>query len=281
MKLTKILAMLLALAMILCCFAACDSSSDDDEDEDEEVEEKDKDEDEDEDEEDDEDAGLDFDFGKDDEDDKDNEDDEDEEETKRPSKDEDHKVETARPVETEKVDVPVQRPSDEDSIVGTWSGNLNYKNMLKTKVGIDVDCDLYYPITIQFYSNGTYRQTVKNASDREISKFIEEYIVVMLDYTMELYGYTDAELFADANGYADVEALYDTLRAGANKEFETQKTNLQNMNTTSTYEYDNGVLEFDGGASIEVDLDGDRLEFLESSNNAINWVFKGVVMERQ
>ena len=44
---------------------------------------------------------------------------------------------------------------------------------------------------------------------------------------------------------------------------------------------DNGVLEFDGGASIEVDLDGDRLEFLESSNNSLNWVFKGVVMERQ
>lgn len=278
MKLTKILAMLLALAMILCCFAACDSSSDDDEDEDEEVEEKDKDKDEDEDEEDDEDEDLDFDFGKDDEDD---EDEEDEEETKRPSKDEDHKVETARPVETEKVDVPVQRPSDEDSIVGTWSGNLNYKNMLKAKVDIDVDCDLYYPITIQFDSNGTYRQTVKNASDREISEFVEEYIVVMLDYTMELYGYTDAELFADANGYADVEALYDTLRAGANKEFETQKTNLQKMNGTGRYEYANGVLVLDGGASIEVDLDGDRLEFLESSNDSLNWVFKGVVMERQ
>ena len=276
----KILAMLLALAMILCCFAACDSSSDDDEDEDEEVEEKDKDEDEDEDEdeEDDEDADLDFDFGKDDEDDKD---DEDEEETKRPSKDEDHKVETARPVDTEKVDVPVQRPSDEDSIVGTWSGNLNYKDMVKAKLNVDIPNDLYYPITIQFYSNGTYRQTVKNASDREIKDFTEDYIVAMFEYSMNMYGYTDAEQFAKANGYSSLEDCYDMLREQANKEFETQKTNLQNMNTTNTYEYDNGVLVLDGGASIDVDLDGDRLEFLESSNNSLNWVFKGVVMERQ
>ncbi len=274
MKLSKILAMLLALAMILCCFAACDFSSDDDEDEDEEVEEKDKDEDE-EDEDEDEDADLDFDFSKGDKD------DEDEEETKRPVRDDEDEAETTRPVDTEKVEIPVQRPSDEDSIVGTWSGNLNYANMVKAKLKVDVPNDLYYPITIQFYSNGTYRQTVKNASDREIKDFTEDYIVAMFEYSMNMYGYTDAEQFAKANGYASLEDCYDMLREQANKEFETQKTNLQNMNTTNTYEYDNGVLEFDGGASIEVDLDGDRLEFLESSNNAINWVFKGVVMERQ
>ena len=52
MKLTKILAMLLALCMILCCFAACDSSDADDDDDDEKVEEKDKDKDKDKDEDD-------------------------------------------------------------------------------------------------------------------------------------------------------------------------------------------------------------------------------------
>lgn len=49
MKLTRLLAMLLALCMILCCFAACGSSDEDDEDENEKVEDKEKDEDEDED----------------------------------------------------------------------------------------------------------------------------------------------------------------------------------------------------------------------------------------
>lgn len=255
MKLTKILAMLLALCMILCCFAACGGASDDeDEDEDEKVEEKDEDKDEDEDK-DKGDVDLDFDFG---------------------IGGKETSVETTAPVDQDPVDVPVEK----DSIVGTWKGEINYANLIEGKMDMDINADLMFPISLEFKENGTLVQRVDMPSDRDIQKFVLPYAEAAFDYSMERANYDDAEEFAKANGYDSYEDCLDFLVEQCENELEGQKTAISSMNTTYRYTYSDGVIKITG-FDMEIDLNGDRFEVKSATNADMDMIYRGIVFEKQ
>ena len=247
MKLTKLLAMLLALCMIICCFAACGGSDDDDDDDkDEKVEDKEKDEDEDEDD--------------DDKSDKDDEDEDDDKPSKKPAKDEDDEKEEV-----------VQRPSD-DSIEGKWVVRFPFMEVLEMtgSAGVFGSLESSAEVYMSFEFDDAEKVILSVDMSDCVEDFCDDFIEYLEDGGIEEYveintNYTFEE-FEDQldNQGMTWDDFYDQARDSM--ETSLKGTDLSSVNS-GEYSFDGDVIEIEG-VEFEVELDGDEMEIVDINGDA-------------
>jgi hypothetical protein len=261
MKLTKLLAMLLALCMIICCFAACGGSDDDDDDDkDEKVEDKEKDEDEDED----------------DKSDKDDEDEDDDKPSKKPAKDdedEDDDKPSKKPSkdEDDEKDEVVLRPSD-DSIEGKWVVRFPFMDVIEKtgsagalgsfESGAEVYMSFEFDDAEKVILSVDMSDCVEDFCDDFIEYLedggIEEYVELNTEYTFEEF---EDEFDKQGMTWDD---FYDQIR-------DSMETSLQGADLSSVnsgkYSFDGDVIEIEG-VEFEVELDGDEMEIVDINGDA-------------
>ena len=276
MNFKKLLALLLALAMLLCCFAACDSSDKDDDDEDEKVEdeekdEDDEDEDEDKDDEDKDDEDDDDKSSKDDEDDEEDEDDEDDRDTVEEDDDEDDRPQGSA-------------VSDEALIEGEWYLNVDIADIIYANAGIEVDGSLEICLVYDFDGVSEYHYSLKEApSDREVEDFVEAYFDAVIEYFMDYYNCsTEAEFeeLVKQNNFEDLEAYKESLYAERENEINTM-INLIKNEYDDDYEFDKdeGILVIENTEYyVELNSRATEMEIVECDGNPS---FVGFVFEKQ
>ena len=251
MKLTKILAMLLALCMIICCFAACNSGSgSDDDDDDEKIEEKDeKDEDEDEDD------------GK--------------GEVKLPGSSE-GKAETTKPVDADEPKPDAMA----EGIVGKWEGTVNFGALIDAMYDMETGAKLDLTWTFEFEEDGDYTTGVKLPSKSKIEGFYEDLVDFTIAQGMEEEGITDKQELAESVGFDSYDELYDYFMDSYSEMFDEMLGEME-QEESGEYEYEDGVIVFDDDSEVEIELDGDEFVVKSSDSEDLDLVLTGVKFERQ
>lgn len=251
MKLTKLIALLLAMFLLVGCFASCDmlgGSVDDDE----KIEEN---------------AG----------DEKDNadEDDKNDADDKATSDDEEEKDEDEG-----------KDASSEDGIVGDWSGTVDYADLLYAQAELEVDVPLIFSVNFELSKNGEYVMSYTAPDEDEAEAFIDAYADAMIVYVMDLLG-VDTEdeleqyiLETPDMGYDSLDEYKADILSAADDEITNQLEYLDDEEE-GEYTYEDGLLVFDDEIEFEITFEGDTFVIDTCSELSVAMFFEGVEFERQ
>ena len=222
MNFKKLLALLLALAMLLCCFAACDSSDKDDDDEDEKVEDEEKDEDD-----------------EDEDEDKDDEDKDDEDDDDKPSK----------------------KPVKDETLEGTWVGEVDLAKALGEMMETEFDTKLMFSFEWEITDEDITITIVDVPSDDKVMTYMEEYVYALVDmYGYEMEDYLDMNGYEDEEEFIEEMAASFIDTFGEDSEVVYCEYELDGDDTIITE--DDAVITFDiTGAEFEiVDVEDDDMD---------------------